>query len=187
MELVDIGSGEYRAKQEGAFLKFSFNGSSWQVKDKTGTTYSFGASDNSRQFNAASIFKWYLDKVVDLQGNYMEISYTQDQGQVYPAQIQYTGKEGGVLPTNTVDFDYQPRNDVFSNYRAGFEVNTASRLYEIDIKADGQRARKYELNYSYSPDSARSILTSITQYGSDGITVLSPITFEYQSGSTIGQ
>lgn len=186
VELVDIGSGEYRAKQEGAFLKFSFDGTSWQVKDKSGTTYSFGSSANSRQADSGRIFKWYLDKVTDLHANYMSVSYFPDQGQIYPEQIQYTGKEGGVAPTNTVDFIYEVRDDVFFSYRANFNVKTARRISTIDIKANGERARKYKLNYSYSPDTARSILTSITQYGTDGETPLPPITFEYQAGSKIG-
>lgn len=184
IELVDIGGGEYRAKQEGAFLKFSFDGTSWQVKDKSGMTYCFGSSENSRQANSGRIFKWCLDKVVDLHGNYMSISYTQNEGQIYPQQIQYTGKEGGVAPTNTVDFIYEARDDVFSDYRANFKVKTAKRLSVIDIKANGERARKYELKYS--PDTLHSKLSSITQYGSDGETALPPIIFEYQSGSTIG-
>ena len=187
IELVDIGSGEYRAKQEGAFLKFSFDSTSWEVKDKSGTTYSFGSSADSRQADSGRVFKWCLDKVTDLHGNYMNISRLQDQGQIYPLQIQYTGKEGGDAPTNTVDFIYEPRDDAFSNYRSNFEVKTAKRLSAIDIKANGERARKYELNYSYSPDTGRSILTSVTQYGSDGISSLPPITFDYQTGSTIGQ
>ena len=187
VELVALGGGEYRAKQEGAFLKFSFDGTSWQVKDKSGTTYSFGSSENSRQVDAGRIFKWCLDKVVDLHANYLTISYFHDQGQIYPEEIQYTGKVGADAPTNTVEFIYEIRNDTFPNYRANFEVKTAKRLYTVDITANGQRARKYMLDYSYSPDTLRSILTSVTQYGSDGVTSLPPLTFEYQSGRTIGE
>ncbi|MBI5410352.1 MAG: hypothetical protein HZA14_13405 [Nitrospirae bacterium] len=182
IELVDIGNGEYRAKQEGAFMKVSFDGASWQVKDKSGTTYSFGSSDNSRQYNSGHIYRWYLDKVTDVNGNYMTVSYLQDQNQVYPQQIQYTGKVSADAPVNTVEFIYEARNDVSSDFRPTFEVRTGKRLSAIDIKADVDRVRKYILNYSYSADSARSLLMSITQYGSDGITSLPPITFEYQKG-----
>ena len=186
-ELVDIGSGEYRAKQEGAFLKFSFDGTFWQVKDKSGTTYFFGQATSSRQENSGNVFKWYLDKVLDLHGNYMAISYVADQGQVYISQIQYTGNETlGDIPTNSVDFIYEARNDILSSYRSGYEIITAKRLSTIDIFANGQRSRKYILNYIYSADTARSILNSITQYGDDGVTALNPITFSYQSGGIIG-
>lgn len=187
VELVHIGSGEYRARQEGAFFKFSFDGVSWQVKDKSGRTYFLGASSNSRQEDSGRIFNWRLDKVIDLHGNYMTMGYLQEQNQIYLQQIQYTGKEGDTAPINTVDFIYESRNDTFSDYRSNFEVKTAKRLCAIDIKANGQRARKYALNYVYSPGTSRSLLTAIIQYGSDGVTALPPITFEYQAGSTIGQ
>lgn len=187
IELVSIGGGEYRARQEGAFLKFTFDGTSWQVKDKSGITYLFGSTANSRQTNSSHTFKWCLDKVVDLHGNYLSISYLLDEGQIYPQQIRYTGKEGGDLPTNTVDFIYEERSDVISSYRATFEIKTSKRLKVIDIQANGERARKYVLTYAYSPATSRSILTAVTQYGSDEATALPPITFEYQTGSTIGQ
>jgi len=186
-ELVDIGSGEYRAKQEGAFFKFSFDGTSWQVKDKSGTTYLFGSSANSRQTGPSGDFKWCLDRVVDLHGNYMSLSYIEDRSQLYPDEILYTGKEGADAPTNEVQFIYEARNDPFSGYRSGFEVTTAKRLSEVDVAANGQRARKYGFGYTYSPETGRSLLTSVTQYGTDGVTALPPITFDYQAGSTIGQ
>jgi hypothetical protein len=187
IELVDIGGGEYRAKQEGAFLKFSFDGTNWQVRDKRGTIYFFGSTTDSRQEDSARIFSWFLDKVVDLHGNYMTITYFQEEGEVYPQLIQYTGKEGKDTPTNTVEFIYEGREDILSNYRANFEIRTVRRLSAIDIKANGERARKYLLTYEYSPATGRSLLVSITQYGADGVTALPPITFEYQQGGTIGQ
>lgn len=186
MELVDIGGGEYRAKTEGAFMKFTFDGTSWQVKDKSGTTYFFGSGAGSRQTNTKGTFKWCLDKVMDVNGNYLTVAYFQDQGQIYPQKIEYTGKEGADSPTNTVDFIYKDdRTDALSNYRSNFEVKTAKRLWKIESKASGELARRYELNYS--PEASRSLLTSVTQYGTDGTSSLPPITFTYQTGSTIGQ
>lgn len=186
IELVSIGNGEYRAKQEGAFFKFSFNGVSWQVKDKSGATYSFGSTDNSRQGLLGRVFRWDLDRITDLRENYMTINYFQDQGQIYPLAIQYTGKQGGELPAHTIDFIYESRNDTFSDYRSNFEVKTTKRLSAIDVNANGERARKYELGYFYSPHTACSLLTTVTQYSSDGVTALPPLVFEYQSGSVIG-
>ena len=187
-ELLDIESGEYRAKQEGAFLKLTFDGTSWQVKDKSGTTYFFGQSANSRQENSGKVFKWYLDRVIDLHGNYMTVIYLKDQNEVYPLKIEYTGNETlGDVPLNSVDFIYEARNDILSNYRAGFEVVSAKRLLAVEVSARAQLARKYALNYTYSADTARSLLASITQYGDDSVSALNPIVFDYQAGGVIGQ
>lgn len=42
----------------------------------------------------AKVFKWCLDKVVDLNGNYLTITYSKDRGQIYPKRIEYTGAPG---------------------------------------------------------------------------------------------
>ncbi|MFH1245215.1 MAG: SpvB/TcaC N-terminal domain-containing protein [Candidatus Omnitrophota bacterium] len=187
MELVSIGSGEYRAKQEGAFMKFSFNGTSWQVRDQTGSVYLFGTSPDSRQADNGYIFKWGLDKVTDIHGNYMSLSYVHDGNEVYPEQILYTGKEPGPAPIHSVNFIYENRNDVLSSYRSAFEVSTAKRLSTIDISTQGDRVRKYVIQYIYSAQTSRSLLSAVTTYGRDGASSLPPVTFEYQSGSVIGE
>ena len=78
-ELVNIGGNEYRAKIEGAFMKFTKNGNSWTVLDKSGSIYSFGQGENPRQFEGDDIFKWCLNRVQDVLGNYMTLTYIKDR------------------------------------------------------------------------------------------------------------
>jgi len=190
-ELVSIGGNEYRTKIEGGFLKFGFDGTSWQVIDKTGGKYLFGSSSDSRQANSSGTFRWCMDKVIDLQGsnlngNYMIVSYLKDEGQIYPQQIQYTGNEDlGELPHQTIDFILETRTDTLLSYITGSSVVTTYRLKEIDIKGEGNRVRRYTLNYTYSNKTARSLLTSVIQYGADGQTSLSPSTFTYEENDYI--
>ena len=189
IELVNIGGNEYRTEIEGEFLKFIFDGSFWQMYDKSGKRYFFGSADNSRQTNPSGTFKWGLDKVIDLQGpslngNYMTISYFKDQGQIYPDQIQYTGnQDSGDSPYATVDFISESRTDVPSSYITAHSVVTAYRLKEIDIKVDGNRVRKYLLDYNYSSKTNRSLLESVMRYGSDNLTILSTLSFNYATDS----
>lgn len=185
MELVCVGGSEYRAKQEGAFIKFTFDGTSWQARDKSGTTYLLGTSASSRQAESGRVFKWCIDKVSDRHGNYMSITYLQEQNEIYPQEIQYTGKGTSVSPIHSVTFNYETRTDVISSYRGGFEARAASRLASIDIRTQGNLVRKYALGYTYSGQTGRSLLTSVTTYGQDGVSALPPVTFEYQSGSVI--
>lgn len=181
-ELVCIGGQEYRAKDEGAFLRFIFDGRSWDVYDKSGIRYTFGTSEAVRQTNASGTYSWHLDKAVDTNGNYFVISYQRDSNQVYPFRIEWTGHESlpVELPYYAVDFILEDRPDRPRDFRSGYEVVTAKRLKEITIKLGAQLARKYILNYAQSRRTSRSLLTSVTQYGSDGVSALPPVTFSYR-------
>ena len=69
--------------------------------------YYYGSKSDTRQdfVNGTKVFKWCLDKVIDTNGNYMTVSYTKDQGEVYPDRIDYTGNAAaGLSPTNYVKF-----------------------------------------------------------------------------------
>lgn len=184
-ELVLIGGGKYRAKIESSFMKFYYDGTFWEVWDKSGTKYSFGSTPNSRIENSYGTFKWALGRVTDTNGNYFTISYTHDQGQIYLNQIQYTGNDNtGTSLTNTINFTLEPRTDIPPHYKSGSKITTAYRLSSIDIETDGLPVRKYVLGYIYSGQSPRSLLTLINRHGSDWEeTTLPPITFSYQGDS----
>ncbi|MDO8444967.1 MAG: SpvB/TcaC N-terminal domain-containing protein [Deltaproteobacteria bacterium] len=182
IELVSVGGNEYRAKIEGAFNRFQFVSSSyWIVTDKKGTQYRFGYDTSSRQDSGSQIFKWCLDRVTDTNGNYMEITYYKNQGQIYPSQINYTGNDNtGAGTTNYVKFNRESRTDAPDMYTTNFGVKTAYRLKTIEVYANASRQRTYSLSYKpYSANTGRSLLTSITQYGNDGTSSLPAITLNY--------
>ncbi len=187
-ELTRLLDGTYRAKQEGLFLRFQFNGASgWEVRDKSGVRYFFGQSPSARIENSGRTFRWCLEKVLDLNGNSLAITYTTDQGQIYPAQIRYTAHEPtNLAPSNQVDFILEARTDIETTFQPGFAVATAKRLEAIETKAtvNGSLAlaRRYELAYTQSARTGRSLLTSVTPVGADGTTRLSQTTFTYQDG-----
>jgi len=184
-ELVQIPDGTYRAKDEGAFLRFERLGiSGWEVRDTSGTRYLFGGTPASEHTNTRGTFRWCLRKVLDTNGNFLTISYVKDQNQTYPSRIDYTGHETGGLqdlaPANYVEFITESRPDSEVSQRSGDAVTTALRLKEIAAYAQGQLARKHLFAYAQSRRSGRSLLQSITQLGTDGVTGLPPTTFTYQ-------
>ncbi|MBM3248005.1 MAG: hypothetical protein FJZ10_01070 [Candidatus Omnitrophica bacterium] len=183
-ELVPIGGNQYRAKIEGAYMKFEYLGPSngWIVTDKKGIKYYFGQPTNSQQSDSnGKIFKWCLDRVEDLNGNYMTIIYSHNQRQLYPYHIYYTGNSiTGESSFADIGFSWDERGDIAISYRSGFAITTAWRCNQIDVKIAGQLQRSYKLNYTYSSSTSRSLLTSITQYGADGVTSLPATTFSYQ-------
>ena len=148
--------------------------------------------------NASRIIRWCLDRVEDVHGNYMTISYTLDQDFAYLSRIDYTGNSAqGLPPTHSVQFHLEGRTDAVGHedapplYYTKYLTKIAKRLKTIEIRANGNLVRAYKLTYSTSTYTKRSLLTSVQQFGKDAIfagstviggTSLPPVTFTYQTG-----
>ncbi|PYS44422.1 MAG: hypothetical protein DMG13_33870, partial [Acidobacteria bacterium] len=189
--LVNVGGNEYRAEGEGGFLKFLFYENYWEATDKGGTKFYFGESASSRMENSkpgwtpgvtASTFRWALNRIRDINGNETYLTYTTDSGQLYLSQISYNANVNtpAIPATHTVDFLLENRSDTNITLEAGFRVETRKRLSQITAKANGNPVRRYVLGYNYSASTSRSLLSSVTEYGSDDVSALPPLTFSYQ-------
>ena len=200
VELVNIGSNQYRAKIEGGFTRVQKLTASdgkpyFLATDKTGQKFYFGHTAATRVANpsdATKIFRWCLDRVEDPDGNYMTISYTGDQGQGYLARIDYTG-HGSTRPTNSVIFHLETRPDAVPMYTSHFLMKTAKRLKTIEVRANNRLVRAYKLTYTSSAGTSRSLLRSVTQYGKDatirsgsitGGSALPAVSITYTGGGT---
>ena len=76
-----------------------------------------------------------------------------------------------------------PRTDLSVSYNSYTAVTTARILQTISVYGNGALARQYQLNYANSPSSsARSLLQSVTQIGTDG-SQLSPIDFTWSTNT----
>ncbi|MFA6023721.1 MAG: SpvB/TcaC N-terminal domain-containing protein [Candidatus Gracilibacteria bacterium] len=188
-ELVPISGspyGEYSSKvEDGSFLNYSFNSdNSWSVTDKSGTVYSFGAAAESRQedpADASRVYKWMLEEVRDSNDNFVRYEYFEENGQIYPESIHYTG-HGSTDGSFAIEFTLESREDVSSFYNTGFEVQTDYRVSEITAFVDGVWTRKYSLDYSTPDDTVQSLLSSVTesaQSTTGEVSTLHPTSFEY--------
>ncbi|MDD4980038.1 MAG: SpvB/TcaC N-terminal domain-containing protein [Candidatus Omnitrophica bacterium] len=183
-ELISTGNNEYRAEIEGSFIKYVYDGASWQTTDKQGIKYFFGSTDNSRITTSKGIFSWALDKVMDLEGNYLTISYSKEENTLYPLNISYTANAQTQLAASyKVTFAYEPRPDTSLSYITGEPIKLLKRLKSIEVSFDNNLVRRYGLEYTQSPSTSRSLLTKVTEYGSDGQTAQPPLTFSYRSNS----
>ncbi|XXF79241.1 toxin TcdB middle/N-terminal domain-containing protein [Myxococcaceae bacterium GXIMD 01537] len=174
-ELVPVGEGVYRLKQEGAFLRFRFAGGRWEVDAPSGAVYRFGISPAARVEGPEGTFRWALEAMVDVWGNRILFSYEKDGGQLYLTRIDYNARAGAA--DNSVRFEYETRADALTDFRAGFGVTTAWRLKRVRMLALGQQVRRYELTYEAA--SSLSRLASVTLYGADDVTTLPPVRFTY--------
>ena len=176
VELVNIGNNEYRAKIEGGFTKVekltATDGKPYfMATDKTGKKFYFGQEAATRVADpndANKIFRWCLDRVEDTNGNYMTLTYTSDQGQSYPARIDYTG-HGSTAPTNSVIFhlENKPAGTSSVLYTTKFPITHGKRLKTIEIRANGNLIRAYALTYSISDVTKHSQLSDIQQFGNN--------------------
>ena len=181
-ELVDIGGGEYKARIESAFMKYTFSGTSWTVYDKSGTKYIFGNTSGSRLEQGGNVHSWYLSKVQDIYGNFLSYIYMKHaDGQIYLKEIEYTGFEGTspLTPDKKIIFDYDDREDKLYSYRSGWKITTSKRLKSIEITLNNSRVWLYQLEYIKSADTGRSLLHKVTVFDKDGAS-LPPKTFTYQ-------
>jgi RHS repeat-associated protein len=154
-------------------------GESWLITAPNGTKHYFGSSAGSETVCTGKTYvhKWYLEKSEDIHGNEIFYTYSEDVNtETYLTKIEYNSNK-----TRTIDFTYETRNDYPTNYLdQGCLKIYYDRLKSIETKVDGNLVKKYELTYTYSNNDLNSLLTSITESGSDGA-ALPATTFEYQS------
>jgi RHS repeat-associated protein len=199
-DLVNVGADEYRAKIEGSFTRVkkltAGDGQPYfEATDKTGTKYLFGQVAATRMADPGDpsrIVRWCLDRVEDVHGNYMTITYTLDQNHGYLSKIEYTGNSVlGLLPTHSVEFHLEDRADAPPLYFTKYLTKVAKRLKTIEIRANGNLVRAYKLTYTTSASTQRSLLNTVQQFGKDatidgnntvtGGTSLPPVTLGYRT------
>ena len=194
IELVPVGESHpnhYSAKIEGTFLDYYFDSDisgtkGWRVTDKAGTIYFYGSTSDSRQqTDDAHIFKWHLDKVMDVDGNFMRATYLSVSGELYLNQIDYTGN-GTVAPTTHVIFNSTPgRVDYTRTYASRNSIanpilTNTLLLNSVEVKFKEQLIRRYDLEYIDSERTERKLLKRIKQIGDLGQEYPNPMVFTYQ-------
>jgi len=111
---------------------------------------------------------------VDASGNYIEMVYSEyvyDLANFKVEKILYTGNENtNTLPSNSIVFDYEGRDDYVSRTIRGFTGGISSRISSITsyVNTDseglnGEELRTYNLRYDdYASITGRSLLRGIT-------------------------
>lgn len=180
-ELVWLVDNLYQAKIESTFAKFfKQEDDSWKVVQKDGTILLFGTTSDSKETSDSGTFLWNLTKILDTNGNYIQLNYTKDGGKSYLSSIEYTGNENtNTSPLNRIEFELEDRDNVRTSYISISKITTAKRLKEIRVLQQDSLVWRYKLEYEYSPDTSRSLLKSITQYSADGKSFPTK-TFTYQ-------
>ena len=171
-ELVSIGSGNYRTKDE-TFMAINYVSANdyWTVKTKDGITHRFGYTSNSRatgltfgpNIEVPVTFRYYVDEVstssgVSVRYNYFKQSSSYngkayDQA-VYPDTITYAYRNGSLIGNpRTVTFIRGARTDwkdVSPTWHTSY--HQLYRLDAIEVKVKARLVRRYNFTYDYSID-----------------------------------
>ena len=166
--LISTDSNNYRlAIEDSTRSKFFFDGISWVITDPNGNKYYFGSSDSSRETTSKGVFGWHLDKVIDLNGNYMKIVYEKIQGKPYIDYIEYTGNEStSSAPWVKIEF-YKETISSPAIYRSGEASYSSQLLKEIRIYVNNSFSYKYVLSYDQSEHSKQYLLKQFKIITSD--------------------
>jgi RHS repeat-associated protein len=158
------------------------DGPCWfKLRLKNGTRMEFGTTNNSRIMAGSSVRVFALTRVEDVNGNFYTIEYYNNpdgSGEYYPKSVIYT-QGSNISLYRGVYFEYENRNDYSTIYSGGAALQTRWRLARIQIKTNivnipvvdwllGDTVRSYRFGYRYSPQTNRSLLTSIQEFGTDG-------------------
>lgn len=196
---------EYRAETDTDFLRCFLDTSSnnkWTVYDKSGNAYLFGQSTSSRMANPktgwsgySGTFHWGLDEIDTATGDRTSVAYTTyndpsmsslAEMTIYPTAISYNGHislNGYTQSASnncTITFGTALRSDQRISFRSGFRTEQNRILTNIVSQVNGQQVWRYALAYTTSTATGRSLLNTMTVYGSDNTTALPTQTFSYQ-------
>ena len=182
-----LGLNRYRTENE-SFLKIEYVSSSyWVVTQKNGTQLFFGNTTDSKieAVGKSAARVWALNKVIDIHGNYYTVEYIEDtvNGDYYPSKIIYTqNNDEQINKQKEIIFTYFPtkRLDHYPKYNPSL-IDLNEKLEWITINTDGQLLRKYKLSYlSQTTSLDPSRLESIQEYGSNGVSTIPGITFDWE-------
>ncbi|MBP6702234.1 MAG: VCBS repeat-containing protein [Vicinamibacteria bacterium] len=137
----------------------------WSVYGKDGTRTKFSSLAPA---DGLVDYTWKLgqSQVVDTHGNTVNYTWWNPDGGVghyYPGTVSYNGY--------TIEFFYETRPDALTApIRHAATRTITHRLKTIKVRLTaGALIRAYKLTYATAPQSGKSLLTSVQQFGKDAI------------------
>ncbi|MBB3571119.1 hypothetical protein [Rhizobium sp. BK491] len=168
-DLVATDTTTFRPVADDKLLTVNRSRSSFVVRSPDGTTSTFGATPNTTLHDPKSgrVAAWYLDKVVDRQGNVATVEYENIGGRPYIKAISY-GSQSNQLPPFELLFSYAPDDLSTASYALGFEDRNALVLQKISIVELGKPVRQYAFVYDRHPEIAAFVLRQVGESGPSG-------------------
>jgi RHS repeat-associated protein len=161
---------------------------SWRIETKAGLIVDLGVTSNSRNVVAQGTLSWGVTKVADTLSNYYTVEYTRDPASA-PFQfvndrisaIRYTGNtEKQIAPYCSVEFQYEERPDKSRSFTKYAGYSSTKRLAKVKVLTGNYVNHSYQLRYTNSYQTGRSLLTSIQKLQQDNPSpFIAPTAFTY--------
>ena len=128
----------------------------WQITMKDGTQLVYGPTYMVGGF----VYRWALSSVTDRHGNSVSYIYDVIDDNAYLVDIYFGSAR--------VHLYYEARPDVVTDAVSAASLErVGQRLKTIDVRFTSNPVRAYRLSYRQSAITARSILSSVQEFGSD--------------------
>ena len=145
----------------------------FSVADKTGLTWEFGLTSDSRihprsEQESEDVLVYAVSRVTDRYGNTIQYSWSQDSSSsaYRPDRIAWTNSAGQVL--GRLQFHYEQRIDRQSGWLQGYRIEQPWRLRRIEtfvraLSGADTPVTAYHLQYDYNQISGRSHLAALLE------------------------
>ncbi|MBX9784093.1 MAG: FG-GAP-like repeat-containing protein [Chitinophagaceae bacterium] len=171
----------YATESESFSSIISYGGSAdnpvwFKVVGKDGSIMEFGNTNDSRFLsnNGQNIMIWRINRMQDINGNYIDFKYENGFRESRLSEINYTGNANtGLLPYNRIKFDYETRQDKGISYDGGYTMESRHLISTITVIQENTAFKSYKFNYGFN--NTTSLLNELVETGSDGASLNSTI------------
>ena len=156
-----------------SYASSNVNNPNWfSVRTKDGSVMEFGNTAGNSRFNTddgQNTILWRLNKITDVNGNYIDFIYDNTDRDSRIQKILYTGNSSmGLLPYNEINFTYSQRADANTNFEINATINSKYLLDKITIlhindAGTIETVKTYRLNYGFN--NTHSLLKEIVEFG----------------------
>lgn len=164
--MIETSDGVYSIETDPYGWKIERLSDGFKLTDKNGVHYHLGTTEQSRIFkvenNRIKIFKWLLEEIEDPLGYKVSFKYLRDGENLYIKKIDYS--------IYAIEFNYEKREDIVIDSKAGFSILTGLRCSSIDLNLSNSESpllRTWSLGYKEAAGSKHSLLHTVKLTGFD--------------------
>ncbi|HEX4341007.1 MAG TPA: toxin TcdB middle/N-terminal domain-containing protein [Polyangiaceae bacterium] len=175
-ELLEMPDGKFRPQYEsGGFVRVqrSSDETGWEARTKAGVTYRFGGAGCAED-EAGNVATYLLCEQEDLHGHVIHYTWDTSAGAALLTSVVWA--DSGPSARQQLTLAYDERPDVHESFASGIERTLTRRLSSVEVRYGGELVRRYGLTYAKG---SPSLLAAIDMVGSDGVTALPRLSFDY--------